>query len=141
MQGKSPASSGVVVRRHNADGTETTVHVGVSASLSRLIVEEDAVYMEFGAPAASAAPRTDRKTQAQVFEAVAASYKGYVRKDYVQNQALRKAIADNIADVRELGLWRTNRGRSNEGAPGSSVRGCYQALYEKGYLRATVAGG
>lgn len=71
-----------------------------------------------------------------VFEAVANSYKGYKQKGMLRQEAIEKAIADNIDDVRALGLWRTNRGRPNEGEPGSGWKACYQALYEKGYLKA-----
>ena len=83
-----------------------------------------------------AKPNRNLPAKEAVFEAVANSYKAYRKKGMLRPEALKKAIADNIDDVRALGLWRTNRGRPNEGEPGSGWKACYQVLYEKGYLKA-----
>lgn len=79
---------------------------------------------------AAALPRLE-----DVWAAVAKSIKDNKKKGMMRQAAIEKAIADNIADITPLGLWRANKGRPNEGAPGSSWRACYQTLYDKGYLK------
>jgi hypothetical protein len=73
-------------------------------------------------------------TKERVFEAVAKCYKDNIKNGLLRPEAVKKAIADNIDDVRALDLWRTNKGRPNEGDPGSSWQACYQALYSKGRI-------
>ncbi len=139
MHGKSQASSCVVVTRRNADGTETTVHVGALASLSRLHVGEGGVYMEFGTAASAAPPPrpppeadthaarafVPKKTLTQVWAAVYESYKKHRDEYYNQDEAVAMAIQDNIDDVTFYKLW---RGRHGMGEPGTSVEGCKRTL-------------
>ena len=85
-------------------------------------------------PSSSAPPANTKPTKAEVFEAVAKCYKDNIKNGLLRPEAVKKAIADNIDDVRALDLWRTNKGRPNEGDPGSSWQACYQALYSKGRI-------
>lgn len=87
-------------------------------------------------PAAAPCQQTERPTKEAVFEAVAKSLKENRKNGMLLQAAVEKAIADNINDVRDLGLWRTNGGRHDAGEPGSSWKACYHALYEKGHLKA-----
>lgn len=75
------------------------------------------------------------KTQEQVCAAVSEKFTGYQKKGLLRQSAMEKAIEDNIADIVALDLWRTNRGKPDEGEPGSSWKACYQRLYDKGYLK------
>ncbi len=75
------------------------------------------------------------KSKEEVCVAVAKCILHNKQKGMKRPAAIEKAIADNIADITALGLWRLNKGRPDEGEPGSSWKACYQTLYDKGYLK------
>ena len=86
------------------------------------------------APAKSNSP-APAKSKEEVCVAVAKCILHNKQKGMQRPAAIEKAIADNIADITALGLWRLNKGRPDEGEPGSSWKACYQTLYDKGYLK------
>ena len=106
-----------------------------------MLLECDAIGYELKEAFAAAIPGTGRATTApakskeEVCMAVAKSIKDNKKKGMMRQAAIEKAIADNIADITALGLWRANKGRPNEGDPDSSWKACYQTLHEKSYLK------